>query len=528
MDKALLVMQRMIELQKQEEAERNLSEFTRQAWDIIEPGIPYLHNWHIDAMSEYLMACKKGQITRLLINMPPRYMKSIEVTVMFPAWVWIDEPTKRFINLSYSQTLSTNHSVARRNIIQSPWYQSRWPLKLSDDQNLKTRYQNEHKGFMFATSIGGMLTGDGGDYIIVDDPHNPQQAESDAERQTALNFFKMTLPTRLNDKRKGVMIVVMQRLHENDISGYVLEQGGWEHLNLQGIAEGRQKIIFPISKREIIREDGDLLWPEREGPKEIEQVKKDLGSYAFSGQYQQRPSPAEGGMFKRHWWRYWKPKGLSLPPVTMRLENGETINIEAVDLPDKFDRQLQSWDMTFKDTDGSDYVCGGVWQSYGADIFAVDAIHERMDFIDTIKAFEAMCKKWPKATTKLVEDKANGPAVIAMLRHKIGGIIAVEPEGSKQARAFAVTPLCESGNVYLPHPYVAPWTNELIEECAGFPNAAHDDYVDMVSQALKRFMYAREHDPTYELPYDLPEDLKQDLLSDPEAMKHWLRENGRL
>jgi predicted phage terminase large subunit-like protein len=195
-------------------------------------------------------------------------------------------------------------------------------------------------------------------------------------------------------------------------------------------------------------------------------------------------------MLKRHWWRYWKPKGTVLPPVTVKLPNGDLENIEAIDLPDSMETTLQSWDLTFKDTPGTDFVAGGVWGNKGSGIFYLDQIYERMDIVATIQAIKSMTEKWPEATMKLIEDKANGPAVISMLRLTINGLIAVQPKGSKLARASAVSPLMEAGNVFLPHPMVHPWTNLFIEQCAAFPNGKNDDLVDECSQALGRFLHA--------------------------------------
>ncbi|MBO9597130.1 MAG: phage terminase large subunit [Cohnella sp.] len=452
---------------KRERAERHLNAYIRQCWGVIEPGTEYMHNWHIDAISEHLEAVEQGQITRLLINMPPRYMKSIAVTVAWPTRHWAKRPESRFISLSYSQMLSMKHNIDRRNIIQSPWYQNNWGdrFALMDDQNTKTKFQNDKMGFMFATSIGGTLTGEGGDFIIVDDPHNPKMAESEAERTAAVEFFKTTLPTRLNDKKKGAIIVVMQRLHEQDISGFVLEQGGYTHLCLPGEAPQRTMIHFPISGREHIREAGEPLWPEREGKAELEAMKKAMGSYGYSGQYDQRPSPGEGGMLKRQWWQYY-----TFDPTKKQ-----------------FDEMLQSWDCTFKDSDGSDYVVGQVWGRIGANKYLLDQVRARMDINDTMQAITQLTAKWPRAKLKLVEDKANGPAVIQMLRNKIGGLVPVNPEGGKMARVSAVSPEIEAGNVFLPES--AAWVQDFVEECSSFPKGAHDDQVDAMSQAINRLQY---------------------------------------
>jgi len=473
-------------------AERSLSEYVRQAWPIVEPGAEYLHNWHIDAIAECLEAVTAGQIRRLIINIPPRYMKSIAVSVMWPTWEWIRQPETRWIFASYSQSLSTKHSVDRRTIIQSDWYLRNWGsrFKLTTDQNVKTEFMNNRRGVMVATSVGGTLTGKGGNRVVVDDPHNPKEAQSDIQRQAGVDFFKHTLSTRLDDKRRGAIVVVMQRLHEQDLTGYLLEQGGWEHLCLPAEAEGRTVISLP-SGREIVREDGELLWPEREGPAEIEQAKKDLGSYGYAGQYQQRPSPAEGGIFKRWWWRFWRYGDRELPPVTVKKPDGELINIEAVPLPETFYQTAQSWDMAFKDTKGSAFVAGQAWGKNGANYYLLDQVRDRWDFVATIGAFRGFTQKWPQIVMKLVEDKANGPAVISTLQREIPGIIAVQPEGSKEARAHAVSPLVEAGNVFLPHPAIALWVWDFIEECAAFPRGCYRDQVDAMTQALNKFQASR-------------------------------------
>jgi predicted phage terminase large subunit-like protein len=474
------------------QATESLSAYIKQAWHVIEPSTDYLHNWHIDAISEYLEAVTAGQITRLLINIVPRYMKSIAVTVMWPTWEWIKRPELRYLFASYSGLLSTKHSVDRRNIIQSDWYQERFGhiYELTSDQNVKTEYQNDKQGVMVSTGFGGSATGKGGDRVIVDDPHNPDEVESDVQREGDLRFFNRSLSTRLNDKKKGVMVVVMQRLHERDISARCLELG-YTHLCLPAEAEQKTTIVLPVSKKAIVRESGELLWPEREGEKEIEQAKKSLGSYGYAAQYQQRPSPAEGGLLKRHWWQYWKPKNSDLPPIAVKQPDGSFKSYDPVELPSEFDEILQSWDMSFKDEKAAkggkpDFVAAGVWGRKGANKYRLDEICERMDFPSTCSAVIALSKAWPKAKAKLVEDKANGSAVIATLKNKISGLIAVEPEGGKIVRANAVAPEIESGNVFLPHPMLKAWTESFIEECGVFPNGANDDRVDEMTQALNR------------------------------------------
>ncbi len=342
---------------------------------------------------------------------------------------------------------------------------------------------------MVATSVGGTATGKGGDFIVVDDLHNPTEAQSDIQRETAITFFDQTLSTRLDNKRTGAIVVVMQRLHEKDLSGHLLERGDYVYLRLPAEAETRTIIHLPISGRSIVRGEGDLLWPEREGPIELAAQKKAMGSYAYAGQYQQRPSPAEGGILKRYWWKYWCYPGQKLPAVTTRNEGGAMLNIDAVELPQGL-IEAQSWDMAFKDTKESAYVVGQIWGRAGADCFLLDQVRDKMDFPSTIDAVEKMTEKWPKAGAKWIEDKANGPAVIATLGRRVPGLIPVNPEGGKEARAHAVSPMIEAGNVFLPHPAIASWVHEFIEECAAFPNSVNNDQVDSMTQALLRFVGA--------------------------------------
>jgi predicted phage terminase large subunit-like protein len=464
-------------------------EYIRGAWDVIEPATEYLHNWHIGAMCEYLQAVTEGQITRLLINIPPRYMKSICVSVAWPTWMWLRSPESRWVFFSYDQGLATKHSLDRRRIIESQWYREQWGhiYGMTSDQNVKTEYENNRRGVMLASGLAGSATGKGGDVLVFDDPHNPNKIHSDTERTTDLREFGQASGTRLNNKRTGAIVVVMQRLHEEDISARCIEEG-YEHLCLPATAEETTTFLLP-SGRAIEREAGSVLWPERDGPDELAASKRALGSYAYAGQYQQRPSPQEGGLLKRHWWRFWYPATMQEnppPPVLVRLADGTMHECVQEPLPDSFDDMLQSWDMAFKDTKNSDYVAGGVWGSAGANSYLVDRVWDRLDIVATLREVEALSEKWPDAVTKLVEDKANGPAVISTLHDRLPGLIPVQPEGGKVSRVQGVSPFIEAGNVYLPHPRTVHWVEDFIEECSNFPNGRHDDQVDMMSQALLR------------------------------------------
>jgi predicted phage terminase large subunit-like protein len=437
-------------------ASRRLYDFVKMAWAVLEPATIFVPGWHIGAICEHLEAITSGQIRNLLITVPPRHMKSLAVSVFWPAWEWIRHPERRWMFASYAETLSIRDSVQCRRLIQSPWYQSHWSDRfvLTTDQNEKRRFDNDRGGHRLASSVNGSNTGEGGDRIVIDDPHNVKEAESVLQRQEVIKWHGQVMSTRLNDPKTGARVMVMQRVHERDLAGHVLEQGGYEHLCLPAEYEGnkRSTVIGWSDPRE---QNGELLWPERFGPEEIRE-------------------------------RYWQPVGSALPPVAVRHPDGTTRQILPVTLPEPFDEMFQSWDCAFKELKSSDYVVGQVWGRRGADKYLVDQVRKQMDCPRTIQAIRALSATWPRAHRKLIEDKANGSAVIQMLRHEIGGLIAVEPAGGKIVRANAASPQIESGNVYLPHPMRASWVEDFVEECAAFPQGRYDDQVDAMSQALLR------------------------------------------
>ncbi|MGI8405133.1 MAG: phage terminase large subunit [Thermomicrobiales bacterium] len=470
-------------------AERRLRHFVKQAWHVVEPSTAYLHNWHIDALADHLEATLTGEIRNLLIMMPPRAMKSLTISVFFPAWAWIQHPELRFLYASYAQSLSTGHSMATRRVIESDWYQARWSdrFTLSDDDNLKTRFSNDARGERISTSVGAAVTGMGGDLVIADDPHSVQQSESDTVRDGVLRWWDQAMSTRLNNPKTGARIVVMQRVHENDLAGHVQEDPAWMCLNLPMEYEPTT-IVSPLGWSDPRTIDGQLLWPERMDERFVATQKRTLGSMAYAAQYQQRPTPAEGGMFKRHWWRYWQPRGSNMPPIDVRMPDGSTRHVFAEEQPAWWDRVAQSWDMSFKETKSGSFVVGLVGATSGPNGYLLDLFRDRTDFPGSIAAVEAMTAKWPDAYAKYVEEKANGAAVIATLKATIPGLIAVQPDGGKESRAHAVTPLVEAGNWFLPHPLLAPWVTAFVDELASFPSGTHDDQVDTFSQLARHVM----------------------------------------
>jgi predicted phage terminase large subunit-like protein len=476
-----------------------LSTFVEHAWPIVEPATPFVHGWHIDVVCEHLEAVTAGEILRLIINVPPRTMKSLTVGVFWPAWEWLTSPHIRWLFASYAEDLSQRDSLKCRRLIRSAGgrqdgslfqrlgYQgvlqllSTQPWKLMGDQDAKSKYETTEMGVRLATGVKGLGTGEGGDRIVADDPLNAKQSRSDADRGFVNTWWDETMSTRFNQANASA-VIVMQRLHEDDLTGHLIEQGGWHHLCLPAEYEPKHPFVYPPTVtldtgRELAgdrrTEPGELLEPVRLSEKRLAQLRLSLGSYAYAGQMQQNPSPLEGGMFKRDWWKHWTVE--TLPPVWQSM--------------------IASWDMTFKDTESASasYVVGQVWGCDGADRYLLAQLRAQLGFSDTQKAVRALSEYMPEARGKLVEEKANGAAVIDSLRSKITGLIPIQPEGGKEVRAAAVEPIVEAGNVYLPADglfipcpagYEATSVTDFIEECAVFPNGTHDDQVDAMSQAL--------------------------------------------
>lgn len=798
--------------------ERSLLEFVRQAWHVVEPGTDFVEGWHIEAICLHLEAVSRGEIRDLLINMPPRHMKSLLVAVFWPCWEWTRRPETRFLFSSYAQKLSTRDSLKCRRILESPWYQERWGERfaLTSDQNEKMRFENNRTGYRIATSVGGTTTGEGGDVLVCfpademvqttngpipigeivekrlaamvpslntrtgaiecrpivgwhknpgrpivevvlddgatvrctpehrlwtargwvaaenltgadvlpcpsfanvgdgrlvdakssregsvalgrgedfedlllgefrhggrlpavtvvlapavlrdiapcdpesnlmdgsgsdtvslgndgcalgargylagqflredgsrtvlvdgespvsfrvsnvlgagpvcevgerrvariavqvahlhtfwarankdahhdlvnkdevrfpvapgtdagitvarcsaqnlaralpaatdpakigyfvagkirdrkpvlvrqvghvdatfcitvedthtfyagdgipvancDDPHNVQEADSDALRESACEWWFQAMSTRRNDPKTGRRVVVMQRVHEDDLSGQILDRGGYEHLCLPARFEPERACETGLGWCDPRTEDGELLWPEQCPEEELAKLERELGSAGAAGQMQQRPSPKGGLLIRESWWRFYghgDPAGL-YPFETPR------------ELHDRADEVLQSWDCTFKDLKDSDWVVGTIWARIGAHKFLLAEYRGRWDLPATIAAIYRATADWERATLKLIEDKANGPAVMQTLRGQVTGLVPVEPQGGKIARVNAVSPQIEAGDVFLPHPRHAPWVGAYIDEHSRFPLGKHDDRVDSTSQALLR------------------------------------------
>lgn len=432
------------------------------AWNVLEPATPIKWGWALDAMCEHLEAVHNGQIKRLLMNVPPGMMKSLLTGVFFPAWEWGagGNPSLRYLTTAHKEDLAIRDNLKCRRLISSDWYQERWSVELCGDQNAKKKFENTATGFRESMAFRS-LTGSRGDRIIIDDPLSVDDAFSEAALSAAEQTFLEAVPSRVNNQDSAI-IVIMQRLHERDTAGIILSrQLGYEHLMLPMRFEPERRCATCIGFTDPRTEDGELLFPERFSEAQVSEMERTMGSFATAGQLQQRPMPRGGGLFKSDWIQHWDK------------------------LPERFDAAVISWDMTFKESATSDFVVGQVWGRKDGAFYLVDQFRGRWDFVKSLEQFVAAARKYPRITRKLIEDKANGPAIISALKRKVTGIIPITPKESKEARANAVTTLWEARNVYLPPPDRYPWVaQDFIPELLAFPSGAHDDEVDAMTQAL--------------------------------------------
>jgi predicted phage terminase large subunit-like protein len=431
--------------------------FAGKALSIVDPGAAYTPNWHIDLIAEYLEAARRGDITRLIINMPPRSLKSLCVSVAWPAWLMGHEPHSRILAASYASRLSLKHSQDCRLLINSPWYRSLFPgTVLCSGQNEKHKFVTTRMGYRLASSVGASTIGEGGNFLIVDDPVSPAQAANKHWRVHVNRWFDQTFSTRLDDKHKGVIVLVMQRLHEHDLSGYLLAKGGWEHLALPACTT--QRTLYGFGRVYKQCATGELLHSKREDAGLIERAKIDLGSAAFAAQYQQRPVPEEGGMLRPWWFKRYD------------------------DAPLVYEGVVQSWDTAIKNGAQHDAsVCMTFIEAQGQS-YLMDVAVMRYEYPDLKRAFYAMAERWePKAI--LIEDRASGQQLLQDARRETAlPLIAMQPKNDKVTRFTGVSAMIEAGRIVLPQQ--APWMADFESELYAFPAGAHDDQVDALTQYL--------------------------------------------
>jgi predicted phage terminase large subunit-like protein len=454
---------------------RDFSAFVQRCFHELRGLEDYKHNWHIDEMAARMEALRRGELKRLIVNMPPRSLKSIMVSVAYSAWVLGHEPSTDIICVSYGQDLAEKLSRDTLKIMRSSWYQRLFPkTRLSPNRQSVAEFETTKGGSRKATSVGGTITGFGGDLIIMDDPQKPDEANSDALRANTNDWYQNTLVSRLNNKVDGRMIICMQRVHEYDLVGHVLSLSPWNVLSYPAIAEQREEhvIEMPFGGRQtVIREIGEALHPEREPLAALERLRKELSAYNFAAQYQQNPAPAGGGLVKERWFPRYGPE----------------------DLPTLFDVIIQSWDTANTKSTWSDFSVCSTWGIRGEDIYLLHVYREKVEFPELKTAVRRLAKEH-RASVILIEEKGSGVQLLQELRReRLRGLQGVIPKIHKIDRMNAQTPTIEAGHVYIPAE--SSWLDAYLNELMRFPSSQHADQVDSTSQALEWCSARRDVDP---------------------------------
>ncbi len=483
--------QELLELRQQqalEIARASFPNFVR--W--VSPG--YDWQWYHQYLADVLERVAKGELKRLIINMPPRHGKSEQTSKLFPAYLLGRNPDMEIISTSYSQDLASAMNRSVQRIIDSDAYRSVFPhttLAAKNSRSVSGRALRNadtfeivnHHGAYKCAGVGGAVTGSGGNALLVDDPiKNEEEARSITYRQKVWEWFTNTLMTR--QLAGAAVVVIMTRWHEDDLVGRLLKRAAedpkadqWTVITFPAIREDNEN---PDDPREV----GEALWPDRYSIEMLEAMKGTMGEHAFAGLYQQRPAVAGGNTLKESRWRYWYTSEIEPPPIVCRDDEGNLVTCQQTRLPVKFDYTYQSWDMAFKDTARSDFVVGQLQGRCKADHFLLEQVRNKWDFPATVIAVRYMSQEHQHARAKLVEDKANGPAVISTLQKEIPGLLPIDPHGGKEARCNAIAPMQESGNLYIPHPSEKPWVRSFVAECSQFPKGKFDDQVDAYTQGV--------------------------------------------
>ncbi|MBV8419077.1 MAG: phage terminase large subunit [Hyphomicrobiales bacterium] len=443
---------------------RDFASFARRSFRELYPQTSYSFGPHIEIIAAKLAAVIDGTTRRLIINLPPRHLKSLLASVAFPAWCLGRNPSAEILCVSYAQELADKLSRDCRRIVASDWYRRVFTTRLAPRHQAVPEFETTAQGCRIATSVGGVLTGRGADIIVIDDPLKPEEALSEAHRQGANEWFDHTLYSRLNDKREGAIVLIMHRLHEDDLVGHVLAQEHWDILRLPAIAEDDESIVVDtvIGPRRFDRRSGEALHPAREPTPMLEQIRRTIGEYNFAGQYQQMPAPLGGGLVKAAWFkRYVMGEGMA------------------------FDRIVQSWDTASKATELSDFSVCTSWGIRGKELYLLDVLRRRMEYPELKRAVHEQYERF-RPDVVLIEDKASGTQLIQeLIAEGLHAATRYQPQSDKIMRMHAQTAMIENGFVHLPDS--APWLAAYLHELTSFPKGRHDDQVDSTAQMLDWF-----------------------------------------
>jgi predicted phage terminase large subunit-like protein len=439
--------------------------FAARCFHDLNPQTQFSPNWHIEVIAAKLMAVRQGKIRRLIINLPPRSLKSLLASVAFPGWYLGHDPSAQLLCVSYAQDLADKLARDCRGIMMSQWYRRIFPTRLAPHRQAVQEFITTDQGYRIACSNGGALTGRGADIIIIDDPLKPEEALSEAQRTATNDWYDHTLYSRQNDKQRGAIVIIMQRLHEDDLIGHVLAQEQWEVLSFPAIAEADEehRIETMWGPRCFTRRRGEALHPDREPLDTLARIRGTIGEYHFAGQYQQSPAPFGGGLVKAEWFKRYR-------------EN---------ERPERFDRIVQSWDTANKATELSDFSVCTTWGVKGKDLYLLAVFRRRLEYPALKRAVREQQALFA-ATELLIEDKASGTQLIQeLIVEGCHGVTRYEPTTEKIMRLHAQTAIIENGFVHIPE--TAPWLAEYLHEMTVFPRGKHDDQVDSTAQFLDWF-----------------------------------------
>jgi predicted phage terminase large subunit-like protein len=433
----------------------NLTSFTEFAFGVVRPDIVFKPNWHFEAVTHKLSEVASGEVRRLIITLPPRNLKSLCASVALPAWFLGRNPSERVVVVSYSEVLARTHANDFRLVVNHPIYQAAFPamrLQRDTDREITTT----KRGKRFATSIDGTLTGLGGNLIIIDDPLKLGDAMSESVRSRVIEWYRSTLLSRADDKKAARIVLVMQRVHQDDLAGYLQEQEGFEVLNLPAIAQ-RDETYYLGDGRTYDRQKGELLHPEHEPAHVLAELKREMGPIAFSAQYQQSPIPPGGAIIKRKW---------LTPYDEIRQQSG--------------DRIIMSWDIALSEAETGDYSACVVLLRRKEVFYILEVVRGRFPF-DALKRKVMEVKQRYGSSTLLIEDSPISRGLIQSLREKSINVTTYKPDTDKQARVIAQTDLFAGGSVRFPRR--AAWLEDFTAELLAFPGR-HDDQVDALTQGL--------------------------------------------
>ena len=444
---------------------QDLYAFIEKSFYELNPTTAFLRNWHLEVIAAELEACRRGETKRLIINVPPRSLKSICASVAFPAWLLGHNPSTQVICASYAQDLANKHASDCRTLLSTRWYQDIFATRLSNQRQAVQEFMTTQKGVRLATSVGGVLTGRGADFLIIDDPLKPEEALSDTQRQAVNDWYDHTLYSRLNDKRSGCIILIMQRLHEDDLVGHVVGQEKWKLIRLPAIAELDETYLIttPYGQKRFSRCASEPLHADREPLEVLNQLRETQGEYNFAGQYQQAPAPLGGGMVKAEWFKTYT----------------------AADRPLSFEMIFQSWDTANKPTELSDYSVCTTWGVKDRHAYLLHVLRARLGYPELKRAVRGQAEAFQPKTI-LIEDKASGTQLIQeLVSEGMDSIKRYAPTMDKIMRMHSVTSTIENGFVHIPDK--AAWLQEFLHELATFPKGKYDDQADSTSQALDWF-----------------------------------------